>query len=357
MVGTDFIGDDLAQLWIAEDGTLRAINPENGIFGIVKDVNREGDPLLMKVLREEGYEVIWSNVLIDESNVPYWEGNGEKHPKNGQNFQGEWYEGKKDANGEEIPISHPNSRCTLKNTSIENYNEKAAEDPSGVPVKVITYSGRDGDTMPPVWVARNADEGVVLGASIVSKATATEVGAKGVRRQPWANEPFIPGSLGDYMESQFVFFNSPKFNEQDRPIIAGLNYFLTHESRGGSGSGLLGEKKDVKAWLAWLDRRSNGDIEAIETPVGFIPRYEDLKTLFKSEINKVYLKELYEMQFSIYVDNIIGRIDMQKEAYGKEENLPAKLFEVYDKQKKELTVLKEKYGPVITPEQLMEAAG
>ncbi|MCF7927929.1 MAG: phosphoenolpyruvate carboxykinase (GTP) [Spirochaetales bacterium] len=357
MVGTDFIGDDLAQLWIAKDGTLRAVNPEKGIFGIVKDVNREGDPYLMKVLREEGSEVIWSNVLIDDKKVPHWEGNGEEHPKKGRNFQGEWYEGKKDANGKEIPISHPNSRCTLNNTSIENYNEKDAEDSAGVPVKVLTYSGRDSDTMPPVWVARNADEGVVLGASIVSKATATEVGAKGVRRQPWANEPFIPGSLADYMESQFVFFNSSKFKEQDRPILAGLNYFLTHESRGGSGSGLLGEKKDVRVWLAWLERRSNNDIEAIETPIGFIPKYEDLKTLFKNEINKEYPKELYDMQFSFYVDNIIGRIDMQKEAYSKEKNLPAKLFEVYDKQKKELTALKKEYGSVITPEQLEEAAG
>ncbi|MBL7200517.1 MAG: phosphoenolpyruvate carboxykinase (GTP), partial [Anaerolineae bacterium] len=233
MVGTDFIGDDLAQLWIAEDGTLRGINPEAGIFGIVRDVKREDDPYLMQALREEGAEVIWSNVLIDDKGVPHWEGNGEEHPDRGTNFQGEWWEGKTDEKGNPIPISNPNARCTLLCTSIGNYNEAAAEDPSGVEIKVITYSGRDSDTMPPVWVAKSPDQGVVIGASILSAATATEMGARGVRRQPWANEPFIPGPLADYMDAQFAFFNSERLTH--KPIIAGLNYFLTHGARGGQG--------------------------------------------------------------------------------------------------------------------------
>ncbi|MGD8245070.1 MAG: phosphoenolpyruvate carboxykinase domain-containing protein, partial [Anaerolineae bacterium] len=197
MTGTDFVGDDLAQLWIADDGTLRAINPEKGVFGIVRDVNRESDPCLMKALREAGAEVIWSNVLIDVHGTPYWVGNGEDLPQRGVNFQGEWWEGKTDDQGQPIPLSHPNARCTVDCTEIENYNEAAAEDPRGVEVRVITYSGRDSDTMPPIRVARDADHGVVIGASILSAATATEVGAKGVRRQPWANEPFIAGPLAD----------------------------------------------------------------------------------------------------------------------------------------------------------------
>ena len=355
MVGTDFIGDDLAQLWIAKDGTLRGINPEKGIFGIVADVNREGDPYLMKALREEGCEVIWSNVLIDENGVPHWENHGEPVPEKGINFQGEWFPGKKDADGKEVPISHKNARCTLLCESIENHNTKAAEDSAGVPVKVITYSGRDADTMPPIWVAKNADEGVAIGASIVSAATATEIGATGVRRQPWANEPFIPGALADYMDAQFKFFNSSKFTEKGKPILAGLNYFLTTEARGGSGKGLLGEKKDVKAWLGWLELFANGDVEAIETAIGYIPKYEDLKKLF-ADIDKEYPKDLYDMHFSFYIDNIIGRIDMQKEAYSKESNLPPQIFKVYDQQKKDLEALKAKYGAIVKPEQLIEEA-
>jgi len=354
MVGTDFIGDDLAQLWIAEDGTLRAINPEKGIFGIVQNVNHEGDPYLMKALREEGAEVIWTNVLIDKNKVPHWVGNGEQHPKKGFNFQGEWWEGKTDENGKHIPLSNPNARCTVDNKFIGNYNEAAAEDPRGAEIKVITYSGRDSDTMPPVRVAKNPDHGVVIGASVLSAATATEVGAKGVRRQPWANEPFIPGPLADYMGAQFMFFNSDKL--KSKPIMAGLNYFLTHGARGGEGAKLLGEKRDVKVWLGWLELRAHGDIDAIETPIGFIPRYEDLKELF-AKIGKEYPKELYDKQFAFYVDNIIARIDLQEGVYREEKNIPAKLFEIYGEQRKGLEALKTKYGPIVSVEQLVEAVG
>ena len=353
MVGTDFIGDDLAQLWIAKDGTLRAINPEKGIFGIVQNVNREGDPYLMKRLREEGAEVIWTNVLIDENNVPHWVGNGEQHPQKGFNFQGEWWEGKTDENGQPIPLSNPNARCTIDNKFIGNYNEAAAEHPRGVEVKVITYSGRDSDTMPPVWVAKNPDHGVVIGASVMSAATKTEVGATGVRRQPWANEPFIPGPLADYMDAQFVFFNSDKL--KSKPVMAGLNYFLTHGARGGEGDGLLGEKRDVKVWLGWLELRAHGDVAAIETPIGFIPRYKDLEELFTG-IGKEYPQELYDQQFAFYVDNILARLNLQEEAYGKEQDIPAKLFEVYAEQREGLEALKAEYGSVVSVEQLVEAA-
>ena len=351
MVGSDFIGDDLAQLWIADDGTVRAINPEKGIFGIVEDVNRDGDPFLMDCLRGDGTEVIWSNVLIDENDVPHWVGNGETPPEKGVNFQGEWWTGKTDADGNPVPMSHKNSRCTLLAEAIENHNTEAAEDPAGVPVKVVTYSGRDGDTMPPVWVAKNMDEGVVIGASIVSQATATEIGVTGVRRQPWANAPFIPGALADYMAAQFDFFNSDKISDSGRPIMSGLNYFLTHANRGSSGSGLLGEKRDVKVWLGWLDLFANGDVKAIDSPIGYLPYYEDLKELFAS-IDKEYPKSLYDMQFALYVDNILNRIDLQTEAYSKEENIPAKLFEVYEQQKAELLALKEKHGSIVTIENL-----
>ena len=350
MAGDLFVGDDLAQMWLADDGSLRAINPEKGIFGIVNDVNWEGDPYLMKVLRKPGEEVIWTNVLVDENKVPHWEGSGEQPPTKGRNFQGEWWEGKTDADGKRIPISHGNARITVRNETIGNYDREAAESPAGVHLKVITYSGRDADTMPPIWVAKNADHGVVIGASIVSAATATELGVTGVRRQPWANAPFIPGALADYMSLQFKLFNSAELS--DPPIMAGLNYFLTHQARGEEGSGLLGEKRDVKVWLGWLERRSHGDVDAIETPVGYLPRYEDLKSLFRDIIDKDYPRELYDMQFSIYVDKILARIELQEEAYGKEENLPATLFEVYAEQREGLLALKQRFGSVVTPEQL-----
>jgi phosphoenolpyruvate carboxykinase (GTP) len=354
MAGDHFVGDDLAQMWIADDGTVRSINPECGIFGIVEDVNWEGDPYLMKLLRHEGTEVIWSNVLIDENGVPQWTGNGEAPPPvKGTNFQGPWEQGMLDEDGKQIPMSHPNSRCTLSNSALENYSAKN-EASEGVETLIFTYSGRDSDTMPPVWVSKNPDEGVVIGACIVSAATATEVGATGVRRQPWANAPFTPGSLGEYMDAQFIFFNSHKINDAKRPILAGLNYFLSDEARGGSSKKLLGEKKDVKAWMAWLERRAHHEVDAIETPIGYIPKYEDLRKLFKERIDKEYSEDLYFKQFSLYIDNIIARIDLQIDAYGKENNIPEKLFDILKRQRTELTALKEKYGPIVSSEQLQK---
>ena len=353
MAGHHFVGDDLAQMWIDENGTIRSINPECGIFGIVEDVNREGDPYLMKLLREPGTEVIWSNVLIDENGVPHWTGNGEAPPLRGKNFQGDWEKGMTDEHGKEMPISHPNSRCTLTSSALANYSSMS-EEPNGVETRVVTYSGRDSDTMPPVWAAQNPDEGVVIGACIVSAATATEVGATGVKRAPWANAPFIPGSLAEYMDAQFKFFGNEKIAQDKKPVMAGLNYFLTDKARGGTSSKLIGEKRDVKVWLAWLERLAHNEVDVIKTPVGNLPTFDDLKNLFKTIIDKEYTEELYVKQFSLYIDNIVSRIDMQLEAYGKEPDIPEKLFEILKAQKEGLAALRNTYGSVVTPSQLEE---
>ena len=353
MAGNHFVGDDLAQMWIDENGSIRSINPECGIFGIVEDVNWEGDPFLMKLLREPGTEVIWSNVLIDENGVPHWTGNGEDPPLRGKNFQGYWEKGMTDENRKEIPISHPNSRCTLTSSALANYSPMS-EDPNGVETRVITYSGRDNDTMPPVWAAQNSDEGVVIGACIVSAATATEVGATGVKRAPWANAPFIPGSLAEYMDAQFKFFGNEKIAQDKKPVMAGLNYFLTDKARGGTSNKLIGEKRDVKVWLSWLERLAHNDVEVIKTPIGNLPTFDDLKNLFKTIIDKEYTEELYVKQFSLHTDNIISRIDLQLREYGKEPDIPEKLFEILKAQKKGLAALRNTYGPVVTPSQLEE---
>lgn len=348
MAGDLFVGDDLAQMWIADDGSIRCVNPEAGIFGIVEDVNQEGDPQLMKVLRQPGHEVIWSNVLVDENNIPQWVGNLEPLPEKGINFQGEWHPGKTDDNGKPIPMSHPNSRCTLRSTNLDNYCSDA-ENPDGVLTRIFTYSGRDADTMPPVWVAPDSDQGVVIGACIVSAATATEVGASGVKRAPWANAPFIPGALGDYMDAQFRFFGNAKIQEQYQPVMAGLNYFLTDKARGGSTDKLLGEKKDVKVWLAWLERYAHKEAGHIQTPIGNLPLYRDLAPLFDKIIDKPYPKDLYDRQFSLYVDHIIARIELQEAAYAKETDIPGRLFEILTHQKEALQTLKQTKGTVILP--------
>lgn len=345
MVGSDFIGDDLAQMWIESDGTLRAVNPEIGIFGIIEDVNQEGDPYLMKCLRQPGAEVIFSNVLVDEQRKPRWTGDGETRPERGVNFQGAW-----DNTMTGVPVSHPNARCTLKAETVGNHNKAANADPAGLVIEVITYSGRDANTMPPIWVAKTMDAGVAIGASIVSKATAAEIGASGVNRQPWANTPFVAGPLADYLDAQFAFYGNPKLTR--KPVMAGLNYFLTHEARGGSGSGLLGEKRDVHVWLGWLELYTHGDVGAIDTPIGMIPKYEDLKKLFKDKIDKEYPESLYTMQFSLYIDNVVARIDLQQAAWGKEPGVSARLCAIYAEQKAALLALKAAKGDIVAPKQL-----
>ena len=114
------------------------------------------------------------------------------------------------------------------------------------------------------------------------------------------------------------------------------------------------EKRDVKVWLGWLERLAHNEVDTIGTPIGLIPKYEDLKKLF-SEIGKDYPRELYDKQFSFYIDNIIDRIDLQKDAYQKEKGVPARVFHIYKQQKNELEALKEKYGPVVSVDQVISS--
>ncbi len=351
MAGDSFIGDDLAQVWIDDDGLIRSANPEIGIFGIIKDVNLESDPLLMERLRNHGSEVIWTNVLL-ANKTPYWEGSHESIPESGTNFQGEWFKGKKDANGNPIPISHPNARCTIRSNQLRNFDEESANDPNGVETKVFTYSGRDADTMPPVIAALTPEEGVTFGADIASATTATEVGSKGdVKRSPWANAPFFLGALGEYMDGQFKFFTNPELKM--KPVLASLNYFLTDAARGGNSQDLLGEKRDVTVWLTWLAKLAHDEVTGLKTPLGIIPTFKEVKAIFDQLIpDKGYTKELYEKQFSLYVDNVIARIDMQVAAYQKEVNVPEIYFKTQAAKKARLEKLKAEKGAIVTPDQL-----
>ncbi len=83
-----------------------------------------------------------------------------------------------------------------------------------------------------------------------------------------------------------------------------------------------------------------------------MPKYDDLKRLFKERIDKEYPQDLYDKQFSLYIDNIVARIDLQEEAYSKEQHIPTRFFDILKKQRAELMALKEKYGPIVTPDQL-----
>jgi len=295
--GQTVVGDDIAYLKKI-DGVIRAVNMESGIFGIIHSVNSENDPVIYQALTSPG-EVIFSNLLINNG-VPYWEGMKKDIPNKGSNFSGEWFEGKKDKQGKGIPCSHKNARYTLRLNELKNVDSKA-NDPGGVPIKAIFYGGRDSDTTIPIVESLTWAHGVFLGATVESETTAATLGLRGVRKHnPMANLDFISVPLGNYIENHLKFTKDLKVI----PKIYATNYFLKDEA----GKYVNG-KMDKRVWLLWAEGRVYNEFEAVETPVGLIPKYEDLRTLFIRELNKDYTKTEYIQQFSLRVTKYLEKME------------------------------------------------
>ncbi|MBU1704676.1 MAG: phosphoenolpyruvate carboxykinase (GTP), partial [Nanoarchaeota archaeon] len=144
--GQTIIGDDIAYIRPDETGIARAVNVEQGIFGIIADINPKDDPLIYKALTTPR-ELIFSNILIKEG-IPYWDGMGQELPKDGENFSGPWKEGNKDQKGNAIPPAHKNSRYTIRISELANADENC-NNPDGIPVSGFIYGGRDSDTSVP----------------------------------------------------------------------------------------------------------------------------------------------------------------------------------------------------------------
>ncbi|MEM3313544.1 MAG: phosphoenolpyruvate carboxykinase domain-containing protein, partial [Thermoplasmatales archaeon] len=177
--GERIVGDDLA-LIKEKDGQAMAISPEIGMFGIIDGINKEDDRAIWDVLHGDE-EVIYSNILVN-GGKPYWNGMGEDIPDSGINHSGEWFKGKKDEEGNEIPASHKNARFTVSLRSFPGLDKDALESKTGVPIGGMIFGGRDSDTWPPVCESLSWDHGVVnKGASIESESTAATLGKVGVR--------------------------------------------------------------------------------------------------------------------------------------------------------------------------------
>jgi len=329
--GQTVVGDDIAYLKKI-DGVIRAINMESGIFGIIHSVNSEDDPVIYQALVTPG-EVIFSNVLINNG-VPYWEGMKKDIPNKGSNFSGEWSEGKKDSQGKEIPCSHKNARYTLRLNELKNVDSKA-NDPDGVPIKAIFYGGRDSDTTIPIVESLTWAHGVFLGATVESETTAATLGTRGVRKHnPMANLDFISVPLGTYIENHLKFTNDLKVI----PKIYATNYFLKNEA-----GKYVNEKMDKRVWLLWAEGRVCSEFEAVETPVGLIPKYEDLRTLFVRELNKDYAKAEYLQQFSLRVTKYLEKMERMIKIFENIE-MPAAFTEELKAQNERLKLAKAKYG-------------
>ncbi len=352
MTGTHLVGDDLAKIFIdSESGEVRAVNPEKGMFGIIDGVNQQDDPETMAVLEGGGNEVIFSNLLVSDGK-PYWNGMGEKLPKNGKNYIGDW------SSKSGTPASHKNARFTISIDNLENY-DPATEKEEGVKLSGLLFGGRDYTTMPTIVMAHDWMSSVVHGAIIRSATTATEIGADGSeKRSPFANEAFFPGPLAHYINHYKAFGENPDIAKENLPSGFQVNYWLHKSGRGslapGEPDGLIGEKRDTKVWMRIMALMHQGKVETIWTPIGRIPKYGDLKKLFKEIIDKDYEKEVYTKQFSLYTENLIRRVDMSITEFSKETGMNDAFFEILDTWRRDLVALKAIIGPIVTPDQMIE---
>ncbi len=336
------IGDDIAYLRQWDDGYAHAANIESGVFGIIRDVNPEDDPVIYETITTPK-EVIFSNVLIHEGK-PYWLGMGTETPEEGFNFSGEWHHGKADENGVQIPLAHPNARYTVRIEDLENADPNL-HNPDGVPLHAVFYGGRDSDTMPPVLESLDWEQGIFYGASIESETTAQTLGKTGVRKaSPMANLDFIVVPLSKYLRNYRDFGNSL----EHPPKVFATNYFLKDEN-GKYLNGML----DKMVWVMWAEKRAHKELDAIKTPIGYLPKYEDLKGLFKIYLDKEYQKEAYERQFSVRIDHLLDKLDRMENLYQKEEGMPEFFWDALNGQRKELLAMKEKFGKaIIAPSEL-----
>lgn len=338
--GQTIIGDDIAY-FRKKAGQIRCVNVEKGIFGIIRDVNAENDPVIYEALTKP-CEVIFSNVLFDDKNKPHWLGMGSELPAEGINHSGKWHKGKKDADGNEITASHKNARYCLNIPDLSN-RDPLIDDPDGVPVGGIIYGGRDSDTWVPVEQAFSWAEGIIgKGASIESETTAATLGKEGIRTfNLMSNLDFLSIPLGRYIQNNLDFAKTI----DNPPLIFSVNYFL----RDKDGKYLNG-MADKKVWILWAELRVNGNVDAIETPTGFIPKYEDLAKLFKEQLGKEYSQADYVQQFTIRVPENLAKVDRVEKIYKeKVPDTPQIVFDTFAKIRSRLKVAQDRHGKYISP--------
>jgi phosphoenolpyruvate carboxykinase (GTP) len=337
------VGDDIAYLR-KKDGRVRAVNVEKGVFGIIMGVNSQDDPIIWSALHSPA-EIIFSNILMTPEGGVHWIGKDGEIPEKGINHSGEWYKGGKDESGNKIPVSHRNARFTIELMNFDNL-DPTLHDPKGVEVGGIVYGGRDSDTWVPIKEAFDWTHGIIAyGASLESETTAATLGKEGVRKfNPMSNLDFLSISIRDYINANLDF---AKGLEQE-PRIFAVNYFLKDKK-----GGFLNSRDDKKVWYKWAELRVNKDVNAINAPTGHIPKYEDLKKLFKEILNKDFSQEDYNEQFKIRVKENLEKIDRIEKIYKtKVMDAPQVLFDILEDQKERLLSAREKHGDYIRPEEL-----
>lgn len=256
------VGDDIAWMRIGEDGRLWAVNPENGFFGVAPGTNMKSNPNAL-ISTQKG--TIFTNVVHNlDDNTIWWEGLDKNPPKNALNWKGEKWDCTDGSKG-----AHPNSRFTAPAVNCPCLSPEF-DSSKGVPISAIVFGGRRAKTAPLVYQSRDWNNGVFVGSIMASETTAAATGAVGVvRRDPMAMLPFCGYHMGDYWAHWLDM--GEKLGDK-APKIFNVNWFRLDDE----GKFIWPGFGDNLRVLEWIINRCEGKADGVETPIGFVPKAEDI---------------------------------------------------------------------------------